>query len=48
MMDKRKILIRIDSDLHESIRKWAEEDFRSVNGQIEFLLDNALKSKGRK
>ena len=48
MMDKKKILIRIDSALHERKRKWAEEDFRSVNGQIEFLLDNALKSKGRK
>ena len=35
-MSKKKILIRIDSDLHENLRKWAEDEFRSVNGQIEF------------
>ena len=44
-MSKKKILIRIDSDLHENLRKWAEDEFRSVNGQIEFLLNLCL---GRK
>ena len=44
-MAKKKILIRIDSDLHENLRKWAEDEFRSVNGQIEFLLNYALKRK---
>ena len=46
-MSKKKILIRIDSDLHENLRKWAEDEFRSVNGQIEFLLNYALKEKKR-
>jgi len=46
-MSKKKILIRIDSDLHENLRKWAEDEFRSVNGQIEFLLNRALKEKKR-
>ncbi len=46
-MSKKKILIRIDSDLHENLRKWAEDEFRSVNGQIEFLLNCALREKKR-
>ena len=46
-MSKKKILIRIDSDLHENLRKWAEDEFRSFNGQIEFLLNCALKKKKR-
>ena len=46
-MSKKKILIRIDSDLHENLRRWAEDEFRSVNGQIEFLLIYALKEKKR-
>jgi hypothetical protein len=47
VLSKKKILIRIDPELHENLRKWAEDEFRSVNGQIEFLLNNALKGKNR-
>ena len=46
-MDKKKILLRLDPKLHEALRKWAEEDFRSVNSHIEFLLKKALK-QGRR
>ena len=46
-MAKKKILIRIDSDLHENLRKWAEDEFRTVNGQIEFLLNYEKKKKKR-
>ena len=46
-MNKKKILIRIDSDLHENLRKWAEDEFRSVNGQIEFLFNYALRERKR-
>ena len=46
-MNKKKILIRIDSDLHENLRKWAEDELRSVNGQIEFLLNYALRERKR-
>ena len=46
-MSKKKILIRIVSDLHENLRKWAEDEFRSVNGQIEILLSYALREKKR-
>ena len=44
---KKKFLTRIDSKLYESIRKWAEDDFRSVNGQIEFLLNKCVKERKR-
>ena len=47
MMEKKKILLRLDPKLHEALRKWAEEDFRSVNSHIEFLLKKALK-QGRR
>lgn len=47
MMEKKKILLRLDSKLHEALRKWAEEDFRSVNSHIEFLLKKAVK-QGRR
>lgn len=46
-MSKKKFLTRIDSKLYENIRKWAEDDFRSVNGQIEFLLNKCVKERKR-
>ena len=46
-MDKKKILLRLDPKLHEALRRWAEEDFRSVNSHIEFLLKKAVK-QGRR
>jgi hypothetical protein len=44
-MGKKKILLRIDPELHEIIRRMAENDFRSVNGQIEFLLKKAIREQ---
>ncbi|MBT5391830.1 MAG: toxin-antitoxin system HicB family antitoxin [Euryarchaeota archaeon] len=41
-MAKKKILLRLDPELHEQIRLWAERDFRSLNAHIEFLLRKAL------
>ncbi len=38
----------MDSDTYKALEKWAADEFRSVNGQIEFLLDRALKEAGRK
>ena len=46
-MDKKKILLRLDPKLHEALRRWAEEDLRSVNSHIEFLLKKAVK-QGRR
>ncbi|MBT59923.1 MAG: toxin-antitoxin system HicB family antitoxin [Euryarchaeota archaeon] len=39
---KKRILLRIDPELHEVLRRMAERDMRSVNGQIEFLLKKAI------
>lgn len=39
---KKQILLRIAPSLWDDIAAWAEEDFRSINGQIEFLLTEAV------
>ena len=41
-MEKKKLLLRIDPKLHDELRKWADDDFRSINSQIEFLLRKAI------
>ncbi len=41
-MAKKKLLLRIDPKLHDELRKWADDDFRSINAQIEFLLKKAV------
>ncbi len=38
----------MDADMYKALEKWAADEFRSVNGQIEFILDKALKDTGRK
>ncbi len=48
MAEKKKFLLRIDSDLYAALEKWAADDLRSINAQIEFLLTNVLKHAGRK
>lgn len=47
MAKKKAFALRVDSDIHEAIEKWASDEFRSVNGQIEFLIHQALKNSGR-
>lgn len=42
---KKAFPLRISERLFKQIRKWAEEDLRSVNGQIEFLLNEAVKQR---
>jgi hypothetical protein len=46
--DKKNFVLRIDEELYKCLEKWAADEFRSVNGQIEFLIDKALKEAGRK
>ena len=48
MSDKKNFVLRIDSDTYKALEKWAADEFRSVNGQIEWILDKALKDTGRK
>lgn len=46
-MPRKPLIIRIDPGLWEELNRWAAEDLRSVNGQIEFLLRRALAAAGR-
>lgn len=48
MKDKKNFVLRIDEDVYKALEKWAADEFRSVNGQIEWIIDKALKDAGRK
>jgi hypothetical protein len=43
----KNFVLRIDIKMMEAIEQWAEDEFRSVNGQILYLLEQALKKNGR-
>ena len=45
---KKTFVLRINDESFSALAKWAEDEFRSVNGQIEMILDKALKDSGRK
>ena len=47
MAERKPFLLRLDPQLLESLQKWAADDLRSLNGQIEFLLRRALQESGR-
>jgi hypothetical protein len=47
-MSKKSFVLRIDEDTYKAIERWAADDFRSVNGQIEWLIDKALKESKRR
>ncbi len=44
MAAKKQIPLRLSGELYEELARWAEADFRSVNGQIEFLLTECVKA----
>ena len=44
---KKQVLLRLAPSLWDEIAQWAEEDFRSINSQIEFLLSEAVKQRKR-
>jgi len=45
--DKKSFILRINPDTFQAIEKWASDEFRSVNGQIEYLLHEAVLRAGR-
>jgi hypothetical protein len=45
--DKKPFLLRLQPELYEALAVWAEEELRSMNGQLEFLLREALAAAGR-
>jgi hypothetical protein len=49
MAQKKSFLLRIDNELWKALDRWAQEELRSVNGQIEYILRDAiLKKYGKK
>ena len=47
MARKKSYLLRIEPETHQALQRWASDEFRSVNAQIEFLLRRALQDAGR-
>ncbi|HZN76606.1 MAG TPA: hypothetical protein VFC00_33685 [Micromonosporaceae bacterium] len=47
MAERKQLLLRLDPAVYEAIAKWASDDLRSVNAQIEYALRLALKGAGR-
>ena len=47
MAERKPFLLRIDREVLEAIQRWADDDLRSLNGHIEFLLRRALREGGR-
>ena len=47
MADRKNFPLRLDPEVYEALRVWADDELRSVNAQIEFLLVRALRQAGR-
>jgi hypothetical protein len=46
-LTKKNFVLRINEEAYNALAKWADDEFRSVNGQIEMILDAALKASNR-
>ena len=47
MAERKKLLLRVDPAIHDAVARWAGDELRSTNAQIEFLLRRALADAGR-
>ena len=47
MAERKPFLLRIDRDVLDAVQRWADDDLRSLNGQIEFMLRRILRDAGR-
>lgn len=47
MGEKKSFVLRLDKKTYDALEKWAADEFRSVNGQLEFIIDKALKDTKR-
>ena len=47
MADKKKFLLRLDAGLYDALEKWAADELRSINAQMEFALKEAARRAGR-
>lgn len=48
MAAKKTFVLRLSPETYNALEKWAADEFRSVNGQIEYIIDQALSKEGRK
>lgn len=47
MAKKKPIVLRLDPELAKAVEKWANDEFRSINGQLEWIISSSLKKAGR-
>lgn len=47
-ISNKTFLLRVDTETMEAVEKWAADEFRSVNGQLQWIIAEALKKSGRK
>lgn len=47
MASKKPFVLRIEPEKMEALEKWAADEFRSINGQLEWIIDKALRESGR-
>jgi hypothetical protein len=47
MSKKKSFVLRVQPEVYDALERWAADEFRSVNGQIEYILQQALKLSGR-
>ncbi len=47
MAERKAVLLRLDPAVHDALARWAADDLRSVNAQVEVILRDALKKAGR-
>jgi hypothetical protein len=46
--NNRSFVLRIDGEMMDALERWAEDEFRSVNGQLQWIIAEALRRSGRK
>ncbi len=47
MAKKKSFVLRLDPDQYAALERWAGDEFRSINGQLEWIIDKSLKEAGR-
>jgi hypothetical protein len=47
MAERKPFLLRLEPTVHQALQRWADDELRSLNGQIEYLLRDALRGAGR-
>jgi hypothetical protein len=45
--EKKSFVLRLDESMYKQLEKWASDEFRSVNGQLEYIIQQQLKASGR-